>query len=483
MDMNAEHPTLSELIDAVPPGFEAGGEDTHSTRAELQRLLTGIGSKPIPTGRLSRLWSLGTLQAKIVAAYMAWWLRSGFKDADSKRRGLDETHVAAAMQVLSRMTYMRGAVMKLGQIIAHCPNVTPTSFASVLSRLHMDAPPMHFALLREHVQRELGASPEELFEEFEVEAFAAASLGQVHRARLAGTGQRVAIKIQYPGIARTIQSDIRNLKAAGFPMRLSGEWENLLAQYEAIQSMLEKEVDYIQEAAFLVEARATLAGLEDIVVPRVIPEFSTERVLTMEYLEGAHLDEYLASNPSQADRARRGAQIARTVFRLWYSGRTIYADPHPGNFLFLPDGRMALLDLGCCHHFSDEEFQYVLQVEASLDGTDEEFVAAIARGCAMTVDEIEPERLELMREYCDWVWAPLRCEGPFDFGKDGQFERGAKIYGEFTKRRWTRSMPVNVWLNKVFFGVRAMLCRLEARVDYREVMTSESTLGTQDGPH
>src|SRR5262245_10364571 len=221
--METRQPTLAELIEALPREVE-DPDARVPAREELAQLLAQAGTKPIPTGRLTRMWSLGTLQAKIAAAYLAWWLRSGFQDAERKRRGLDEVHVAAAIQVLARMTYLRGAVMKLGQVLAHWPDVLPGTFADVLGRLHSEAPPMHFALLREHVRRELGADPSEVFDDFEPRAFAAASLGQVHRARLKGKDTRVAVKIQYPDIARTIQDDLRNLRAAGFGMRLSGDW-------------------------------------------------------------------------------------------------------------------------------------------------------------------------------------------------------------------------------------------------------------------
>ena len=473
--MDAKQPTLAELMDALPAGMEEAGEASVSAQAELNRLIAGMGSRPIPTGRLKRMWSLGTLQAKIVAAYLAWWLRTGFKDKDAKRRGLDETHVATAIRVLGSMTYLRGAVMKLGQVIAHWPHVVPNSFASVLSRLYMDAPPMHFALLREYVQRDLGAAPEDVFDEFDTDAFAAASLGQVHRATLKEDRRSVAVKVQYPGIAQTIKDDIRNLKTAGFAARFSGDWENLLEQYEGIEGMLEDETNYEQEAVFQRDARETLAGLDDIIVPEVIGEHSTRRVLTSEFLDGLHLEEFLATNPPQSVRDRHGEQILRATFRMWYSGRTIYADPHPGNFLFMPDGRLGLLDFGCCHAFDEEEFEYVMEVEHSNRfGTLEEQDKAMARGCAFEVEDFTPERLKLMHEYCDWLWAPLQVEGVFDFGQPGSFEPGVKLYGEFIKRRWTRSKPVNVWLTKMFFGVRAMLTHLGARAEFRRIMYEES---------
>jgi predicted unusual protein kinase regulating ubiquinone biosynthesis (AarF/ABC1/UbiB family) len=477
--MEARQPTLAELIDALPREV-ADLHERAPAREELARLLAGSGTRPIPTGRLTRFWSMGTLQAKIAMAYLAWWLRSGFQDAERKRRGLDETHVAAAIQVLARMTYLRGAVMKLGQVLAHWPDVLPGAFAEVLGHLHSEAPPMHFALLREHVRRELGADPTEVFDDFEPEAFAAASLGQVHRARLKGTQRRVAIKIQYPDIARTIREDLANLKAVGFGMRLSGDWQNLLLQFEGIQRMLEQETDYEHEAELQEAARRRLAGLDEVVVPRVFPEHSTRRILTMEYLEGRHLEPFLATGPSQELRDRHGAQMTRATQRLWYGERLVYADPHPGNFLFLPDGRLGLLDFGCCHRFSAEEFEYVLDVERlAFSGDEERLVAALGHGCDIAPAQLEPERLALMRAYCEWVWKPIRTDEPFDYGDPDQYREGVRHYGEFMRRRWVRSQPVNVWLTKVFFGLRAMLTHLGARVAYGRILREESPLGSR----
>jgi predicted unusual protein kinase regulating ubiquinone biosynthesis (AarF/ABC1/UbiB family) len=336
---------------------------------------------------------------------------------------------------------------------------------------------MHFALLREHVRRELGADPTELFASFDTQACAAASLGQVHRARL-HDGREVAVKIQYPDIARTIQDDLRNMKAAAFGMRLSGDWDNLLRQFDAIRAMLDAEADYEQEAENLAHGRRTLSGIDDVVVPRVVPELSTRRVLTMDWIEGVHLDELLARDPPQELRDRHGAQISRASMRLWYRGRTIYADPHPGNYHFMPDGRLGHVDFGCCHRFTDDEFRYVMECERAAAAGDEQAIREILiYGSDMDPKAaVDPERVRMLRAYSDWVWEPLYGDEPFDYGRPGQFDVGVKLYGTFVKRGWTRSQPVNVWLTKVFFGVRAMLTHLRARVRYGKILREETSL-------
>ena len=472
--MEVKQPTLAELIEALPAGLDEGPA-AGAPREQLDAMLRELAGRPVPAGRARRLWSLGTLQARVAAAYLAWWLRSGFQSEERKRQGLDEVHLSAALLALGRMSYLRGAVMKVGQTLANWPHVLPTQFAQILGKLEAEAPPMHFALLREQFRAELGGDPSEVFDDFEPEAFAAASLGQVHRARLKGSGRPVAVKIQYPDIDRTIGLDMSSLRAAAFGMRLSGDWENLNRQYDGIQAMLEQETDYLREAELARAARECLAGMDDVVVPEVFGDLSTRRVLTMELIDGPHLEPFLASHPDQARRDRHGAQIARATSRLWYSGRTVYADPHPGNFLFLPDGRLGLIDFGCCHRFTDEEYDYVMEVERAAGSNDQGAVDAIlAYGCDLAPDQLTGERREMMRRYTEWLWEPMRADGDYDFSDPECFQRGARLYATFVKKGWVRSQPVNVWLTRVFYGVRAMLTRLGARVPYGRILREEA---------
>src|SRR5262249_7813718 len=156
---------------------------------------------------------------------------------------------------------------------------------ATLDTLHFQAPPMHFSLLREVVRNELGRDPSEIFASFEKEPFAAASIGQVHRAMLR-SGESVAVKIQYPGIAPAVESDLRNFMALMFPMRLTPLWQSVKGQCEAIQQMLPRELDYVQEAANMREAGVLFAPEEGIVVPRVFDACSSGRVLTTEFIPG-----------------------------------------------------------------------------------------------------------------------------------------------------------------------------------------------------
>ena len=470
-------PTLAELIDALP--VEA--EQEPSAEQQLQELAQTLGHKPVPTGRLIRLWTLGTLQAKIAAAYTAWWIRSLYAGADERQRRLNETHLRSAIRLLGTMGYLRGAIMKLGQILGHWPNVVPDEFAALLGRLHFEAPPMHFALLREHLRNELGREPQDVFEDFETRAFAAASLGQVHRAVLRGSGRPVAVKIQYPNIARTIRADLANLQAIVSPMRLSGDWDSIREQFDDVCAMLELEVDYVEEARNLRIARDAVRDMDDVVVPEVHEAHSTKRVLTMDYVEGLHLEAFLARNPSQELRDRHGHQIALAGMRMSYGSELLYADLHPGNFLFMPEGRLGWIDFGCCRRYSREEVEYLTDVELASYTSREAVRRALVRAADMTPQhQQEEERFDLMLRWCDWVWEPLEHHGPFDFGDPDYFRRGLELFGEMIRRRYVRSLPVNTWLTKSFFGLRAILHHLGARVDLGAIVRQETTVQRPD---
>jgi predicted unusual protein kinase regulating ubiquinone biosynthesis (AarF/ABC1/UbiB family) len=464
---------VNELINALP----IDDQGAESPQQALHQLIQKLATKKVPVGALNRLWILGTLQAKIAAAYLVHWVRSSFTGLDEKERRLNETHLKAAVKLLGGMSYLRGAVMKVGQILANYPDVVPEQFADVLGRLHFEAPPMHFSMLRELFRKELGAAPDEVFDDFETDAFAAASLGQVHRARLKGSGRRVAVKIQYPNIARTIRDDFRNMQTLLFPMRLSSDWDNLKEQFEEIRRMLDLEVDYEQEARHMEIAADAFGEEEEIVIPRVYPEFSTKRVLTADYLEGVHLHEFLASKPAQEVRDRYGRLILLASFRLSYSRNLLHADPHPGNYFFMRNGRLGLIDFGCCLILSEEDIDYMAEGERAIEGSDEEIWKSLVRAGDLTPRQVRDEkRMQVLRDWAEWIWKPMKHEGPFDFGNPEYFQRGTELYGELMRRRYVRSLPVNIWLAKCFYGVRALLTQLGARADMRSVWKEETNV-------
>jgi len=463
-------PSVAELVAALP---ESAEDLEIQDRGPLPTMVKAWSLRPVPIGRFRRLRLLGTLQAKIGAAYLFHWLRGWFKDADENKRLLAETHWRSALRVLDSMSYLRGAAMKVGQTLANFPDIAPREFVDTFEQLHFSAPPMHWSLLKEMVFNELGDDPENLFASFDKRAFAAASLGQVHAARLK-SGEEVAVKIQYPGIARTIREDIRNLMAFMLPARLGRDWENTKDQLDDLRTRLERETDYKQEAIMLEKARLMFREDDGIVVPRVFPEYSTARVLTMERLEGMHLDEFLATNPSQELRNDFARKFVRAWYRLMFAGRLLYADMHPGNFVFMEDSRLGLIDFGFMLEFDDTIWELMRKMDRPLTtGRRDERLAAIKEWSWISDDPVDQERLRLSEEYADWSWRSRYCGGEFDFGDEADFRRGVDLFVEMVRKRYNRARPCTPTIARQHFGWRSILYRLRAKIEVVPIAEEE----------
>lgn len=468
-------PDIGELVAALP---EELGEQRQEPSQALRDLLTKLSHQPVPVGRLTRFWALGSLKAKIAVAYLAWWIRTSYVRGDDRAAALNETHLKAAIALLGTMSYLRGTVMKIGQTLASYPSLVPEQFVDMLGALHFEAPPMHFSLLREHVRNELGQDPEDLFAEFDTKAFAAASLGQVHRARLKN-GRQVAVKIQYPQIAKTIRSDFKNFNAIVFPMRLSKNWDNLKTQWQDICDMLERETDYELEAESLRKARLVFRDDDEVVVPRVYPELSTRHVLTMDFIAGKHMAAFLQTNPTQERRDRHGHQIFLAWSRLYYQLHTIYADPHPGNFLFMDDGRLGLIDFGCCREADAEEWDYLVAAEhvARAEDVRSAMRPLMVRSVDLErEDQLDAEWMSLLQDWCTWIWEPLEVDAPFDFGNPEYLKRGMHLLADLMRRRYVRSRPTNTWISRSLVGIRSLAYQLRARINLKKMLDEETTV-------
>jgi len=461
-------PSLAELIRALP-------EDSEQ-RTEVGAFpgpLEAASLRPVPVGRVRRLGLMGTLQARIAAAYLFYWVRSWFRTAAEKERLLAETHWRTAARLVDSMSYLRGAAMKVGQTLANFPNIAPAEFVEALDRLHYEAPPMHWSLLREMVHNELGDDPENLFGWFEKRAFAAASLGQVHRARLR-SGEAVAVKVQYPGIGRTIGEDFRNLSVFLLPGRLGQDWQNTKDQFQDLHQRLEKETDYRTEAAWLSTARPLFQPEDGIIVPRVYPELSTTRVLTMDRLEGLHLDQFLRTNPSPEQRNEAARKLLRSWYRLLFAGRLLYLDFHPGNFLFMKDGRLGVIDFGLMLPLDDELWELFRKMDRPLTtGRPEDRIAAIKEWSWISDDPAEADRLRLMDEYTDCCWRSRYCGCEFDFSDELDFRRSVDLFAQMVAKRYSRARSCTPVISRQQFGLRSLLYRLKAKIDVRPICEEE----------
>ena len=302
----------------------------------------------IPTSRVGRTARIGGLAAGQAIRQAGTHVTNVARTKDGRETALERRHIEAAEQIVEALGRMKGAAMKLGQVMSFLdvglvPEEYREEFQRKLGKLRDAAPTVTLKDMRKVIEQELDEPFSETFEEFDEEPIAAASIGQVYRARLTD-GREVAVKVQYPGVAAAVRADMQNL---GLILRLlkriaPGMDPNAIGN--EIRDRIEEELDYELEASNQRTMARIFRGHPFIVVPDVITSLSRERVMMSEYVHGARFEELKGYPQEQRDRI--GEILFRFYFGCLYRHHQFSGDPHPGNSMLLEDGRMAFLDFG-----------------------------------------------------------------------------------------------------------------------------------------
>jgi predicted unusual protein kinase regulating ubiquinone biosynthesis (AarF/ABC1/UbiB family) len=319
----------------------------------------------------------------------------------------------AAEKLVSTLGELKGAAMKLGQALSMDPDLLTPEVRQVLARLQNQAPAMSYEQVARVVREELGAPPEERFREFSREPLAAASLGQVHRAVLPD-GRPVAVKVQYPGIAESMAQDLQNLGMVVKTVSLASKLMDGSAYFQEFRDELLLELDYRREAALARGFARSVAPLKDLYVPEVIDSHSASRVLTLELLQGLTLKDWVLTGASNEERFRVSGQLIRATYGPFFGAGEIHADPHPGNFMVMPDGRLGLLDFGSIKRFSPrfvDAHQRMFQLAMKLEPMD---ILGLSREVGFTTELPDAEAAELIREVLHIAGRPMRLT-PYDY--------------------------------------------------------------------
>ncbi len=427
----------------------------------------------VSTSRLGRLFDLGVLGVK--AAPLA---RGVGDDQASRERALEAaTELGDAM--LKTLGEMKGLPLKLGQMLSYIDGLAPPGqearLQAALERLQQRAPPLDPDAAERVITDELGDPPSRLFASWEREPFAAASIGQVHAAVTHG-GERVAVKVQYPGIDKAIDADLKSLAALEAIASPFGRRYHTKDYLDEVSEVFRAELDYGREAGMYDLFRATTADLPRVVVPRVHHALSSRRVLVTELVDGASYGEFAASAPPAA-RDCAGATIWSFVTRSMLRHGLLYADPHPGNYRFLDDGRVAFLDFGCVKLLPPALVagikRYILSgVEERWDDFDRALVEVLGY---RREDEAE---WALYRAYSVHLLAPFASKTPFHVTREVAREavqflsRGQRelVLGRGGAPRMPKpiDMPKDfTFVNRLQWGLLSVLGGLDATVDFR----------------
>ena len=417
--------------------------------------------KMLPTGKLKR----GKVLAKSALKIGISRSKSYIKGA-SKEKSDDEI----AEIILEALNELKGLSVKIAQTIILGMPFANEKYLEKIEKSFDSIKPINRALIRKIIKQELGSYPEELFDKFEGKAFASASLGQVHKAKY--KDKELAIKVQYPGIAKSIKSDMAIIS---FALKRFSKGANVEHIINELYSRLNEELNYLNEAA---NAKKFLSANKNknIVIPKVYDEFSTKRVLTTQFLKGKSFKEFLKSNPSQEERNKFAQLIFDNFFDSLYKIKTIHADPNPGNFLFLEDGRLGIIDFGCTKSVDEEFLQSFNKLHLSLiDEIDELEIAKLYMQMGMIEPSSDEEMLQFYKEIInplDTIYIEIFKQDRYDFKNSNYAKRGFDAIFKVQKKQANSVQNYNqdyLFIDRTLLGYYAMFERMGASIDTRYV--------------
>ena len=420
---------------------------------------------PVPQSRLERLARLGLAAGELAVGGALEGLRRLAQQRPAS--GPRMLSAANAERLAERLAQLRGAAMKLGQMLSlQGEDVLPPEFARALAGLRAEAAPMPVEQLRRVLGREYGKGWERRFARFDWEPIAAASIGQVHRARTRD-GRELALKIQYPGVARSISSDVDNVAALLKLFNLLPFDVDVAGIVAEAKRQLLQEADYLAESGFLEHYAQLVADVPLLIVPRVHRDFTTTRVMAMDYVEGEPLESLAAAGVPQAQRDAAGTLLERLLFRELFEFRVMQTDPNFANYLVQPGGRMVLLDFGATRAFSAQFVANFARITRAVIDDEPETIARYALAIGYITADDPPERVRAAVDVIRLVCEPLRRRGPYDFAASDLPSRARALGFELAVRRGLLRAPPpeTMFLHRKLVGSFLLLAKIGARVD------------------
>jgi len=422
----------------------------------------------VPAGRIRRLSRLAYLTARTTGDLLAAQARRKLTGEGARHDDLRK----AGERILATLGELKGAALKLGQALAMDPDALPEEARSVVARLLSQAPQrMEFAQVAEVVRTELGRPPDELFARFDREPLAAASLGQVHGALL-HDGREVVVKVQYPGVEQALENDLANAAVLVRGFALAGQSLDGRVYYDELRSSLLRELDYVQEAAQADAYRAAAERYPELVVPDVVTQRSSKRVLCLTRLHGQPLLDFIDSDASGEERFRVARLLILAIWGPFYAARLVHADPHPGNFFVLPDGRLGVLDFGSTKRLS-EKFATVYRtfLEENAAGRAHPDVGPMLKKAGFRfLGDDEEDAFEFCQKVADVVQRPIQGE-TYDFSSEALFWEVKRSFRSDPKLALTIKPPAEALLfYRSAAGLAQDLRLLKAKVPVRSVL-------------
>lgn len=420
----------------------------------------------IPVSKVQRAAKFISTGAKVGGNYVKHYAKKMVNPAMDK----EELHLNNATDIYNSLSELKGSALKVAQMMSMDKNLLPRAYQDKFTMAQYSAPPLSYPLVVKTFQKYFGKAPEGIFETFTKSAVNAASIGQVHQATK--NGKTFAVKIQYPGVADSVSSDLKLVRP--FALRLLNMNEKELDHYmEEVEERLVEETDYHLEVERSREISQACSHIPNLKFPTYYDEFSSERVITMDWISGKHIKEWMETNPSQQAKNQIGQALWDFYHHQVHQLKQVHADPHPGNFIVQEDGVLGIIDFGCVKVIPEDFYQgYFALIKKDLVVNEEE-LNQIFYGLDFISDkDSEEEKVYFKGVFKDMIsllGKPFHVES-FDFADDSYFEQifqlGDKISNDkmFKKSRQARGSRHGLYINRTYFGLYNLLNQLQAEV-------------------
>ncbi len=417
----------------------------------------------IPTSKVQRSAKFVKTGFQVGGNYIKHYSKKLFNPSLDNRQ-LNEDN---ATDIYASLSELKGSALKVAQMLSMDKNLLPAAYTDKFAQSQYNAPPLSGPLIVQTFKKYFGKTPDQIFYKFNLRSTNAASIGQVHQAEL--NGRKLAVKIQYPGVGDSISSDLKLVKP--FAFRLLGMSEKELDVYmREVEERLLEETDYELEVRRSIEFSHACAGLENIVFPEYFPELSSKRIITMSWIEGKHLKEFMATGPSQELRNKIGQALWDFYNFQEHELRAVHADPHPGNFMITPEGKLGIIDFGCIKEMPEDFYYPFFALTSTNLLDDKEETLKAFRQLEMILPNDSAQQVEFYyNNYRQMIglFAKPYLNDTFDFSKPEFFEDLYKFGEQIAKMpefKQARGVKHFIYVNRTNFGLYNILHDLKAEV-------------------
>ena len=420
----------------------------------------------IPTGKISRATRLVRTGVKVGINQLKYY-GDTLVDPQNAKEKLNQNN---ASDIYDGLKSLKGSALKVAQMLSMEKNILPKAYVEQFSLAQFSVPPLSAPLVRKTFFKYFGKHPEDLFDTFNSKSIAAASIGQVHQATK--DGKELAIKIQYPGVADSISSDLAMVKPVAIKMfNIKGKDSD--KYFQEVEQKLLEETDYILEVKQSQQMVADCKHIEHLIFPDYYPDLSNHRIITMDWIEGEHLSEFTKLNTNKVLADKLGQALWDFYMYQMHELKRVHADPHPGNFLVTPKGELVAIDFGCIKVIPDSFYIPYFELAIPENINNPEMFTKKLYELEILTSTDTPEEIAffstLFHEMLSLFTQPMHNE-TFDFSDETFFSKVADLSEKYSKDTQLRKMNGNrgskhfLYINRTFFGLYNLMNDLGAKV-------------------